>query len=45
LGAWGLGGLGKQRKVPARGEGPAHSSRVKEIKRLSEKLQREARAL
>jgi hypothetical protein len=35
----------KQRKGPARSKDPPQSLRVKEIKRLSEKLQREARAL
>jgi hypothetical protein len=37
--------LANQRKVPARGEDPPHSLRVKEIKRLSKRLQCEARAL
>jgi hypothetical protein len=36
--------MAKQRKVPARSKDPNHSFRVKEMKRLSEKLQREARA-
>jgi len=36
--------LANQRKVPARSEGPPLYLRVKEMKRLSEKLQREARA-